>query len=291
MSRLLGALVGLLLGVQARADENLEMFATRNLTAWCIVPFDAAKRGPEERAKMLERLGIKRLAYDWRAEHVASFDLEVETMQRHGIEIVAWWMSGKRVEDNQKILAVIERHKIHPQLWLAMQDPLPASSDQAAKVKAAADSLRPLAEQAMRLGCKLALYNHGGWLGEPENQVAIINQLAMDNVGIVYNFHHGQGHIGRFPELMPLMKPHLLALNLNGMTLNSSEPGEPIRDIGSGDRELAMLKEVLHSGWSGPIGILDHRPQEDSEAVLRRNILGLEGLVRSLRENLSGSRP
>jgi len=285
MSWLFGALVGLLLLVEARADENLEMFAPGNLTAWCIVPFDAAKRGPEERAKMLGRLGIKRLAYDWRAEHVASFDLEVETMQRHGIEIVAWWMSAKSAEDNQKILAVIERHGIHPQLWITMDDPLPARAEQEAKVKAAADHLRPLAEQAKRLGCKLALYNHGGWFGEPENQVAIIKHLAMDHVGIVYNFHHGQGHIGRFPELMPLMKPHLLALNLNGMSLSTGGPGEKIRDIGSGDRELLMIKEVLQNGWHGPVGILDHRPNEDSELVLRRNLLGLEGLMRSLQGN------
>ncbi|MEZ6073931.1 MAG: hypothetical protein R3C10_27535 [Pirellulales bacterium] len=54
------------------------VFARDNLVAWCIVPFDAAKRGPEERAVMLERLGIRRLAYDYRAEHVPTFDAEVE---------------------------------------------------------------------------------------------------------------------------------------------------------------------------------------------------------------------
>ena len=42
-----------------------------NLMAWCIVPFDAKKRGPEERAAMLKELGLSRLAYDWRDEHVA----------------------------------------------------------------------------------------------------------------------------------------------------------------------------------------------------------------------------
>lgn len=281
MTWVLGIMLGLLLLAEVRADP-LEMFATKNLTAWCIVPFDAAKRGPEERAIMLKRLGITRLAYDWRAQHVASFDMEVETMQRHGIEIVAWWMSGKNPQDNEKILDVIRRHEIHPQLWIALDEPLPESRDDAAKVKAAADHLRPLAAQAKLLGCKVALYNHGGWFGEPENQVAVIKQLAMDNVGIVYNFHHGQGHIGRFPELMPLMRPFLLALNLNGMSLDPHGPSEPIRDIGAGDRELAMLKEVIRSGWQGPVGILDHCPKEDSEVVLRRNISGLQKLVTQL---------
>ena len=36
------------------------IFAKQNLLAWCIVPFDANKRGPEERAQMLERLGDRK---------------------------------------------------------------------------------------------------------------------------------------------------------------------------------------------------------------------------------------
>src|SRR6185295_9530942 len=65
------------------AGEGL--FARTNLVAWCIVPFDAKKRGPEERGQMLEQLGIKKLAYDWRAEHIPTFDAEVAAMKRHGV--------------------------------------------------------------------------------------------------------------------------------------------------------------------------------------------------------------
>ncbi|MFM8434591.1 MAG: sugar phosphate isomerase/epimerase, partial [Planctomycetia bacterium] len=42
--------------VAARANA---LFRRDNLVAWCIVPFDAKKRGPEERAAMLEKLGFK----------------------------------------------------------------------------------------------------------------------------------------------------------------------------------------------------------------------------------------
>ena len=49
--------------VAARAKE---LFRRDNLVAWCIVPFDAKKRGPEERAAMMEKLGLKHFAYDWR---------------------------------------------------------------------------------------------------------------------------------------------------------------------------------------------------------------------------------
>ena len=52
-----------------------------NLVAWCIVPFDAKKRGPEQRAKMLVELGLKKCAYDWREEHVATFAEEFATYE------------------------------------------------------------------------------------------------------------------------------------------------------------------------------------------------------------------
>ena len=43
------------------AEEKPDVLRTDNLVAWCIVPFDAKKRGPDERAQMLERLGFKQV--------------------------------------------------------------------------------------------------------------------------------------------------------------------------------------------------------------------------------------
>src|SRR5437868_15461037 len=67
---------------------------------------------------MVDRLKVRKLAYDWRAEHVPSFDQEVITMRQHGIEIVAWWFPTKLDENARRILDVIGRHQIHPQLWV-----------------------------------------------------------------------------------------------------------------------------------------------------------------------------
>ena len=53
-----------------QAQGSGGLFERDNLVAWCIVPFDAKKRGPEERAEMLHRLGFLRFAYDWRDEHL-----------------------------------------------------------------------------------------------------------------------------------------------------------------------------------------------------------------------------
>ena len=263
----------------AAAEEDI--FAANNLVAWCIVPFDAKKRGPEERAQMLDRLGLKRLAYDWRDEHIPTFDQEVETMQRHGIEVTAWWFPGGLNDTARKILDCLQRHQVKAQLWITMGDPAP-QAPQAGKVQAAAAAVRPIAEAAAKIGCSVALYNHGGWFGEPENQVAIVEQLQMPNVGIVYNFHHGHGHLARFPELLRKMQPHLLAINLNGMVTDGDKLGKKILTLGEGDQDLTLLKTIRDSGWRGPVGILDHRPETDSEETLRANLAGLQRLRQQL---------
>src|SRR5687767_13063684 len=61
------------------------LLAPDNLVAWCIVPFDAKKRGPQERAEMLAKLGFRKFAYDYRAEHVPTFDAELAALAKHKI--------------------------------------------------------------------------------------------------------------------------------------------------------------------------------------------------------------
>ncbi len=279
-----GALIAALAAPTSCPAQDVDLFASENLVAWCIVPFDAKHRGPEERAEMLNRLGISQLAYDWRAEHIPTFDAEVEAMKMHGIKITAWWFPAALDETARRILDVLDRHDVHAQLWTTMGDPAPQSADQTVKVKAAAAVLRPIAEAAAQVNCSVALYNHGGWFGEPENQVAIIKELNQPNVGIVYNLHHGHEHIDRFAEIFRVMQPHLVAVNLNGMVREGDKTGKKILTLGQGDQELAMMKVIRSSGWRGPIGIIDHRPETDSEATLRENLAGLKRLREQLGE-------
>jgi sugar phosphate isomerase/epimerase len=282
----------LLLATWVQAAPLPPVFAKSNLVAWCIVPFDAKKRGPEERAQMLDRLGIRRLAYDYRAEHIPTFDAEVEAMQRHGIEFMAWWFPGELNDEARGILAVIERHKITPQLWITGGgSPAKDAAEQRARVETEARRVRPIAEAASRLGCKVGLYNHGNWFGEPENEIQIIERLKRDgitNVGVVYNFHHGHDHIERFPDLFRQMQPYLLCVNLNGMVKDGERQGRKILHLGEGDQELGMLRVIRDSGWFGPVGIIDHRPETDSEETLRNNLRGYESLLKELQQPGSG---
>ena len=147
---------------QAQAADN---FAKDQLVAWCIVPFDAAKRGPAARAEMLKRLGIKRVAYDWRAQHVKEFEEEILQYKKHGLEFFAFWS----VHD--EAFRLFEKYKLQPQIWRTL--PSPKADTQKARVEAAAKAMLPLVERTKKLGCKLGLYNHGGWGGEPANLVTV----------------------------------------------------------------------------------------------------------------------
>jgi putative heme-binding domain-containing protein len=271
-------------------DAAAKLFARENLVAWCIVPFDAKKRGPEERADMLERLGFKRFAYDWRTEHIASFDDEMAALKRHGITLEAFWFPAALNDEAHAILEVLRRNEIRTQLWITMGDPAPGADSPSDKVKAAANVLRPIADEAAAIGCSLALYNHGGWFGEPENQLAVIDELKPANVGIVYSLHHGHGHLDRFPTLLKLMLPKLVALNLNGMYNDGERLGKKIVPLGQGPLDLELLKTISASGYRGPIGILGHTT-DDAEERLRDNLDGLDWLVPQLDGKPAGPKP
>ena len=240
----------LLSWLHASAAEY-ELFARTNLMAWCIVPFDAKKRGPEERAAMMEKLGFKHFAYDYRAEHIPTFDAEIAACKKHGVSLDAWWFPTMMNDEARLILDVLKRNKVKAQLWVTGGgNPTKTPEEQRARVEAEARRIRTLAEAAALIGCTVALYNHGAWFGEPENQIQIIERLGQDgisNVGIVYNLHHGHDHLDRFAALLQQVKPHLFVLNLNGMTRNGDKVGKKILPLGQGDLDLDLLKVIRGS--------------------------------------------
>src|SRR5512135_3679349 len=100
--------------------------AMDDILAWCIVPFDSRKRTPEERIAMLERLGFKRYAYDWRTEHLPDTARELRLARDHGIRVEAVWMwidpagdqPGKLSADNERLLGAVREAGLSTQIWL-----------------------------------------------------------------------------------------------------------------------------------------------------------------------------
>jgi sugar phosphate isomerase/epimerase len=264
--------------------DNNNIYSKENLVAWCIVPFDASERTPLQRAEMLVDLGITQFAYDYRDKHIPSFKEEIEVMEAHGIELSAVWLwldpKGDDIlgDAGRAILNTIEGTGIHTEIWVSFPEQVFYDLNGEQRLAKAVDILSKVLERVEELGCTMALYNHGDWFGEPENQVEIVKAMDSDNVSIVYNFHHGHQQVEHFEELLDLMLPYLSTINLNGMTVE----GPKIITLGEGERELDMMKAIVQSGYKGSIGILGHTEGEDIQIVLERNLKGLETLKEQL---------
>ena len=274
-----------------QAGELKSVFRKENLVAWCIVPFDDRDRSPEDRAAMLEKLGIRKFAYDYRAKHIPSFEQEILACKKHGIELTAWWFPGALNAEAKHLLSLFEKHKITPQLWISGGGAVTKNTEeQQARIAAEVARIRPIAQAAARINCRVELYNHGGWFGEPKNQIAIIKALDMPNVGIVYNLHHAHGHLEDFDEQLKKMLPYLDVLNLNGMVSGGDKAGKKILPLGAGNLDLKLLDTIQKSGYSGPIGILNHT-QKNAELRLQDNLDGLAWLVGQLSGKPASKKP
>jgi hypothetical protein len=112
-------------GPDPLADAGV--FSRDNLTAWCIVPFDASKRGPKERAEMLERLGLKSVVYDYREEHIPTFDDEIAALREKNIKLAGWWCGGVDPRDPLAgsvglALETLRRNQASADLWVLVQE-------------------------------------------------------------------------------------------------------------------------------------------------------------------------
>lgn len=267
-------------GCKAPQSQGEKLFEKENLVAWCIVPFDAEARSPEERALMLKELGIHSLAYDYRDSHIPSFPEEIEVLKAHNISLQAVWLwADPRLENvmgdaGRSIFEMLGTSGTQTDIWVGMPDDAFESLSEEESLALAVPAIRKILSEADKIGCSLSLYNHGGWYGEPANLVRILKELEPEQAKIVYNFHHAHLQVEQFKEHLELMLPYLSTININGMKVE----GPKIITLGEGDRELEMLRIIQASGYSGPIGIIGHTEGKDIRAVLEGNLEGLEVL-------------
>jgi sugar phosphate isomerase/epimerase len=218
---------------------------------------------------------------------VPTFDAEVEAVKAHGIRLVAWWFPTDAADPTARtILEVIKRHGIYPQLWvMGSGAPTRTEQEQQQRIDQEAERIRKIVELAAPYGCHVELYNHNGWFGQPDNEVAVIERLkqaGVTNVGMVYNFSHGHADIAQFPALWKRIQPHVVAVNVTGMVMT-----EQLIPPAQGDHELEMLRTIQQSGWRGPVGLIAEQGG-DAEVTLSNNLRGLDWLRKELQQPGSG---
>jgi hypothetical protein len=278
-SRILPLLIlPILVSCQTQGPDALH---PENLIAWCIVPFDSLDRTPQERADMLKGLGMKKYAYDWRADDLDQMADEIKVAVEQGIEISAVWLWIDDNHDaidtlsptNQRMFRILKESGLKTDVWLSFHSNFFTSVHHTARLAKGSRMIKGIADQVEAMGCRLALYNHGDWFGDPRNQIKLIEKIDR-NIGLIYNFHHGHHQIDEFSTLVDAMLPYLWVVNLNGMKKDDYK----ILPLGTGDHEKNMITTLLNAGYSGPFGILGHVDGADMKRILQQNLSGLKNL-------------
>lgn len=254
-------------------------FEAQALSPWCIVDFDALDRTPAQRIAMLKKMGFKRYGYDKGKGDLSTMHEEFRLAHENGIEITSifLWLNAKRDSigklstNNRELLHNISHASPKPVIWLSFSPNFFEELSQEQSIALAVDMVRYVKSEADKIGCKLALYNHHGWFGNPYNQVEILKEFSPNSISLVYNFHHAHEYVDGFPAIVETIKPYLSYVNISGV----KREGPKIMDIGAGDYEFEMIQVLLDEGYQGPWGILGHLKTEDVEKVLERNLAGL----------------
>ena len=280
-SALLFLIITSIITACSQTKNTKDIFSKENLVAWCIVPFDTENRTPEERASMLNELGITSLAWDWRDKHLSYFEQEINVLQKSNIELKSVWFyvsvdNGNIINNgNETILQILKKTGTKTDLWVSIPENNFEGMTDEEKVKKGVELVNHIYDRAKAIGCNVSLYNHGGWSGMPENMVKIIEASGHKSIGIIYNFHHAHLQLSDFEKNIKTMLPYLNTVNLNGM----EKGGEKILPLGAGNLELDMMKTLQKSGFQGSIGILGHKDDEDVKISLQRNLDGMKKLL------------
>ena len=208
-------------------------FRTENLIPWSIVAFDKLERTPSERVAMIKNLGFSQYAFGGRKKHVETMVDELNIAKSEGIKISAVWLYINNKDTltalkraNEMVFESLKATGLSTQIWVGIDAEFFEGLTQSQSLKKAQDMISYLSEKAQKVNCKIALYNHGGWFGDPKNQLEIMKRLPQYDIGIIYHFRHKHAH----PQLEnygSIIKQILLFLwcdTLNGIKKEALKP-------------------------------------------------------------------
>jgi len=272
----------LFLMVQCSSAQDFYKIELKDTYPWCIVAYDSLERSPKERIALIKEIGFNKYAYDWRDSHLEDTSLELQLAMDNDIEILSvWiWLNAKRddIEQlshaNERLFEIIEQLNLKTTFWVSLSENFFKDLNHQQSLSKAVKIIDVIAMRAAELDCKVALYNHSGWFGNPYYQLEVIKALPQHELGMVYNFHHAHDNIEDIPQIAKAVIPYLKAVNLNGM----KKDGNKILAIGKGDYEKEMIRTFIKSGFRGPWGILGHVENADVKKILLQNIDGLRSL-------------
>lgn len=102
------------------------------------------------------------------------------------------------------------------------------------RVTREATRIKVLVDLTAPYGCKVCLYNHRGWFGIEDHELAIIHrldQMGIHDMHMIYNFAHCRDgwhdDSKEFPDLWARIKPYVSVMNLVGL-VRADHEGSPV---------------------------------------------------------------
>jgi len=257
-----------------------EVIKITEVSPWCIIGFDSLDRTPLERIAMIKELGFNKYGFNKGKGDLSTMLHEFKLAKENNIKIpsIFLWLNAKRdsigrlSSMNQELLTNLTKLDSKPIIWLSFSNNFFEDLNQKQSIKLSIKMIEYIKTKADEIGCKLALYNHHGWFGNPNNQVEILEKINDNSITMVFNFHHAHEYVDEFSTIAKKITPYLSYVNLNGV----KKEGPQILTIGEGDHEFEMIRQLTKEGYKGPWGILGHIKTDDVKEVLKRNINGLK---------------
>lgn len=160
-------------------------FRIENLIPWSIVTFDSEERTLTERIEMVKKLGFNQYAFGGREKHIETMEQEIRLAQKENIKISAVWLYMNLNKDkpgvlkpvSEKVFQALKNTGLETQIWVGFYPKYFAGLSQEQALQQVKEMIAYLSDRAEKMNCKVALYNHGGWPGDPKNLIEVINGL------------------------------------------------------------------------------------------------------------------
>jgi sugar phosphate isomerase/epimerase len=264
-----------------------------------LIAHDAVPRTALERATMLREIGLSRIVWDWREEHIDSFDAELDALRLAGVQLAGMWtplpMPALEEPDYASRFGVVParlkyliteaaRRGLSPDLWTQISfgapgAPLALSPElHRSEVQRAADHLMGIARLARGHGMCLMLTNHGGWAGQPQTMIDVVRELearGLSNVGIGLRLHHAHHLIPDLDRHIATLGDYLAAVMLSGADAGAELSGRVVLPFGAGSRDRWVTHVLMESGWQGQL-LVHAVGRDDARARLLDSLEGWE---------------
>jgi alpha-L-fucosidase len=273
-------LVALSLAAAAAAESGRWPFFP-----FCIDTHDSEKRSLQEQAAMLVELGYEGMGHLW----LDNIEERLRTLDERNLKLFQITLKLSLNPDEapydprlKEVLPLLKGRGVQLALIMGGMAPSDPQGD-----PRAVEIVREIATMAQPHGVELLLYPHiTDWLERLQDCVRVCEQVAMPNVGVMFNLCHWLKVDGK--DLEPLLRsamPHLRAVSIHGadsVEEVQAGTGNWIQPLGRGTYDVPALLGLLRElGYTGPVGLQCWGIEGDTGAHLAESMAAWKGYTAS----------